>query len=120
MVNPVDNVPVYDVCLLLHGERYYALNSFVRSYYCMECEKTFNNKSQHKCKSEYTSNMCKEKTCLYKCESKFIFCLSVIVSFSCSMLAPCFANLSACSLPLIPQCAVGLLFYVLICCKVYV
>ena len=26
MVNPVDNVPVYDVCLLLHGEHYYALN----------------------------------------------------------------------------------------------
>ena len=33
------------------------------------------------------------------------FCLSVIGSFSCSMLAPCFANLSACSLPLILQCA---------------
>ena len=32
-------------------------------------------------------------------------CLSVIGSFSCSMLAHCFANLSACSLPLIPQCA---------------
>ena len=27
VVNPVDNVPVYDVCLLLHGEHYYALNS---------------------------------------------------------------------------------------------
>ena len=43
VVNPVDNVPVYDVCLLLHGEHYYALNSlsawFGRSYYCMECEK---------------------------------------------------------------------------------
>ena len=33
------------------------------------------------------------------------FCLSVIGSFSCSMLAPCFDNLTACSLPLIPQCA---------------
>ena len=41
--NPVDNVTVYDVCLLLHGEHYYALTSlsawFGRSYYCMECEK---------------------------------------------------------------------------------
>ena len=27
VVNPVDNVPVHDVCLLLHGEHYYALNS---------------------------------------------------------------------------------------------
>ena len=33
------------------------------------------------------------------------FYLSVIGSFSCSMVAPCFANLSACSLPFIPQCA---------------
>ena len=31
--------------------------------------------------------------------------MSVIGSFSCSMLSPCFANMSACSLPLIPQCA---------------
>ena len=65
VVNPVDNVPVYAVCLLLHGEHYYALNSlsawFGRSYYCMECEKAFNNKNQHKCKSEYTCSMCKEK-----------------------------------------------------------
>ena len=29
-------------------------------------KKTFNKKSQHKCKSEYTCNMCKEKACLYK------------------------------------------------------
>ena len=40
MVNPVDNVPVYEVCLLLYGEHYYALNSlsawFGRSYYCIE------------------------------------------------------------------------------------
>ena len=37
--NPVDNVPVYYVCLLLHGEHYNALTSlsawFRRSYYCM-------------------------------------------------------------------------------------
>ena len=43
VANPVDNVPVFDVCLLLHGEHYYVLNSpltcFGRSYYCMECEK---------------------------------------------------------------------------------
>ena len=70
VVNPVDSVPVYDVCLLLHGEHYYALNSlsawFGRSYYFMECEKVYKDKSQYKCKSEYTCSMCKEKTCLYK------------------------------------------------------
>ena len=69
VVNPVDNVPVYDVCLLLHGEHYYALNSllawFGRSYYCMECEKAFKNKNQHKCKLEYTCSMGKETACLY-------------------------------------------------------
>ena len=66
VVNPVDNVPVHDVCLLLHGEHYYALNSlsawFGRSYYCMECEKAYNDKNRHKCKSEYTCSMCKEKS----------------------------------------------------------
>ena len=35
----------------------------------------------------------------------FFFCLSVIGSFSSSILAHCFANMSACALPLIPQCA---------------
>ena len=29
-------------------------------------QKAFNNKNQHKCKSEYTFSMCKEKACLYK------------------------------------------------------
>ena len=33
------------------------------------------------------------------------FLLECNWEFLCSMLAPCFANLSACSLPLIPQCA---------------
>ena len=69
VVNPVDNVPVYDVCLLLHGEHYYALTSmsagFRRSYYCMECEKAFNNKNQHK-RNVNTCSMCKEEDCLYK------------------------------------------------------
>ena len=55
VINPVDNVPVYNVCMSLHGEHHYALNSlsawFGRSYYCMECEKAYNDKNQHKCKS---------------------------------------------------------------------
>ena len=42
VLKPVDNVPVDDICLLLHGEHCYALTSlsawFGRSYYCMECE----------------------------------------------------------------------------------
>ena len=70
VVNPVANVPVHAVCLLLHEEHYYALNSlytwFGRSYYCIEYEKAYNNKNQHKCKSEYTCSMCKERACLYK------------------------------------------------------
>ena len=70
VVTLVDNVPMYDVCLWLHGDRYYALTSlsawFVRSYYCMECEKAFNNKNQHKCKSEYTCSMCKENAIITK------------------------------------------------------
>ena len=92
VVSPVDNVPVYDVCLLLHGEHYYSLNSlsawFGRSYYCMECEKAFNNKNQHKCKSEYTCSMCKEKACLYK-PSYTRFCKECFGVFRNSI---CFKN----------------------------
>ena len=92
VVSPVDNVPVYDVCLLLHGEHYYSLNSlsawFGRSYYCMECEKAFNDKNQHKCKSEYTCSMCKEKACLYK-PSYTRFCKECFGVFRNSI---CFKN----------------------------
>ena len=88
VVNYVNNVPVYDVCLLLHGKHYYALNSlsawFGRSYYCMECEKSFNSKNRHKCKSEYTCSTCTEKACPYKssytrfCKECFgVFCNSI-------------------------------------------
>ena len=38
------------------------------------------------------------------------------MSFSCSMLAPCFANLSACSLHLIPQCA-GIHYRITLLCS---
>ena len=37
--------------------------------------------------------------------SFFSFLFECYCEFSCSMLAPYFANLSACSLPLMPQCS---------------
>ena len=63
-LNPVGNFPVYDVCLLLHEQYYYALTSlsawFGRSYYCMECERSYND-NRKTCKSDYTCIMCKDK-----------------------------------------------------------
>ena len=65
VINSVDNIPVYDVCLLLHGEHSYSLTSvsswFGRSYYCMECKKNIQRQE-----SAYTCSMCKENTFMYK------------------------------------------------------
>ena len=64
VIKHVDNVPVHDVCLLLHREHYYALTSlsawFGRSYYCMECERSLITRISTSV-NQNTCNMCKKK-----------------------------------------------------------
>ena len=69
-VSVVNNVipPTNNISLLLYNDHYYPLSSlsawFGRSYYCIDCEKAYQNADQHNCKGRRTCSMCTDSECL--------------------------------------------------------
>ena len=83
--NTVFNVPLYDVCLLLHEEHYYALTSlstwFGMSCYCVKFEKHTTTKNQSKSKSDYICTMGKKNNCMFM-PSYTLLCRNVFEYFA--------------------------------------